>query len=118
MQHISAGLDVRVARYAPSANVTYAMFAGGGLAWAEAVMKRGEFAVAPAPTDTMPDLSGLSCRFEEIPAARGMIIAAVVLPEPGAATSAVRTVIEEIVALAVSSPQQASPMPARAIALA
>ena len=44
--HIRAqGLDVRVARFAPSPNVSYAMFSGGGLAWADAAMKRGEFAV-------------------------------------------------------------------------
>ena len=43
------GLDVRVARFGPSANLSYAMFSGGGLGWAEAAMKRGEFAVAAAP---------------------------------------------------------------------
>src|SRR5271154_1337410 len=39
------GLDVRVARFGPSANLSYAMFSGGGLGWAETAMKRGEFAV-------------------------------------------------------------------------
>jgi Protein of unknown function (DUF3095) len=29
------GVDVRVARFAPSPNVTYAMFSGGGLEWAD-----------------------------------------------------------------------------------
>src|SRR3569832_993435 len=43
------GLDVRVARFGPSANLSYAMFSGGGLAFADAAMKRGEFAVAEAP---------------------------------------------------------------------
>src|SRR5829696_4588402 len=43
------GLDVRVARFGPSANLSYAMFSGGGLGWADAAMKRGEFAVAAAP---------------------------------------------------------------------
>ena len=42
------GRDVRVARYAPSPHVSYAMFSGDGLAWADAAMKRGKFAVAPA----------------------------------------------------------------------
>src|SRR6266567_6554976 len=65
------GLDVRVARFGPSPNLSYAMFSGGGLGWADAAMKRGEFAVPAAPSGTQPDLSGLSCRFEEIPAARG-----------------------------------------------
>src|SRR5207344_1845385 len=32
------GLDVRVARFGPSPNLSYAMFSGGGLGWAEAAM--------------------------------------------------------------------------------
>ncbi|HEX2726378.1 MAG TPA: DUF3095 family protein, partial [Beijerinckiaceae bacterium] len=60
------GLDVRVARFAPSANVSYAMFNGGGLAWAERQMKQGAFAVAPGDRGVRPDLAGLSCRFAEI----------------------------------------------------
>src|SRR3954452_355715 len=45
----SQGLDVLVARYAPSPNLSYAMFSAGGLHWAEAAMKRGEFSVDMAP---------------------------------------------------------------------
>ena len=40
------GLDVRVARYAPSENISIAMFSGGGMAWADSAMKHGEIAVA------------------------------------------------------------------------
>ncbi len=39
------GQDVRVARYAPSDNISIAMFSGGGLAYADAAAKRGEIAV-------------------------------------------------------------------------
>src|SRR4051812_25060793 len=60
------GLDVRVARFGASANVSYAMFSGGGLSWADAALKRGQFAVPMAPPGGQPDLTGLSCRFEEI----------------------------------------------------
>src|SRR3982074_1540440 len=42
------GLDVRVARFGPSPNLSYAMFSGGGLGWAEAAMKRGRVALHPA----------------------------------------------------------------------
>jgi len=49
------GLEVRLTRFAPSPHVTYAIFSGGGLAWADAAMKRGEFALAPAPPGTRPD---------------------------------------------------------------
>src|SRR6478736_375327 len=78
------GLDVRVARFGPSPNLSYAMFSGGGLGWAEAAMKRGQFAVPAAPSGTQPDLSGLSCRFEEMPSVRGNILSLLVVPASGA----------------------------------
>src|SRR3954454_17118894 len=43
------GLDVRVARFGPSATLAYAISCGGGLAWADSAMKRGEFAITEAP---------------------------------------------------------------------
>ena len=106
------GLDVRVARFGPSANLSYAMFSGGGLGWAEAAMKRGEFAVAVAPEGTQPDLSGLSCRFEEIPATRGLILAILVLPRPGADPLAFRRVVEDIIGMVERSPDEGRPVPA------
>lgn len=111
------GLDVRVARYGPSANLSYAMFSGGGLGWAEAAMKRGDFAVAPAPPGAEPDLSGLSCRFEEIPSTRGLIISVLVLPAQGADPGAFRHVIEDIIALIERSPESGRPVPAGGPAL-
>ena len=105
------GLDVRVARFGPSANLSYAMFSGGGLGWADTAMKRGEFAVAPSPPGTHPDLSGLSCRFEEIPAVRGLILAVLVMPVQGADAVAYRKLIEDIVVLVERSPDQGRPVP-------
>src|SRR5215213_3531502 len=87
------GLDVRVARFGPSSNLSYAMFSGGGLGWAEAAMKRGEFAVEVAPPGTQPALTGLSCRFEEIPSVRGLILSVLVVSAPDADPSAFRRVI-------------------------
>ena len=106
------GFDVRVARYAPSQNVSYAMFAGGGLGWAEAAMKRGEFAVPPAPAGSTPDLSGLSCRFEEIPSVRGLILSVLVVPAAGADPAAFRRVIEDTIVLVERSPDAGRPVPA------
>jgi Protein of unknown function (DUF3095) len=105
------GLDVRVARYAPSPNLSYAMFSGGGLGWAEAAMKRGEFAVAAAPPGTQPDLDGLSCRFEEIPSVRGLILSVLVVPAAGAAPAAFRKLIEDVIALVERSPDAGRPVP-------
>jgi len=106
------GLDVRVARYGPSANLSYAMFSGGGLGWAEAAMKRGEFAVPAAPPGTQPDLSGLSCRFEEIPSTRGLILSVLVVPARDADPLAFRKVIEDVIALVERSPDAGRPVPA------
>src|SRR5665811_924852 len=96
------GLDVCVARFGPSPNLSYAMFSGGGIGWAEAAMKRGEFAVPVAPAGTQPDLTGLSCRFQEIPSVRGLILAVLVVPVRGADPGAYRKLIEDVVALVES----------------
>ena len=105
------GLDVRVARFGPSPNLSYAMFSGGGLGWAEVAMKRGEFSVPPAPSGTQPDLSGLSCRFEEIPAVRGLVLSVLVVPARDADPQAFRRVIEEIIGLVERSPDAGRPVP-------
>jgi len=105
------GLDVRVARFGPSSNLSYAMFSGGGLGWADAAMKRGEFAVPAAAAGTQPDLSGLSCRFEEIPSARGIILSVLVVPAKGADPSAFRKVIEGVIDLVERSPDAGRPVP-------
>jgi hypothetical protein len=107
------GADVRVARFAPSANLSYAMFSGGGLGWAEAAMKRGEFAVDAAPPRTQPDLTGLSCRFEEIPSARGLILSVLVVPASGADPLAFRNAIEDIIELVERSPDAGRPVPSQ-----
>ena len=105
------GLDVRVARYAPSPNLSYAMFSGGGLAWADAAVKRGVFAVMPAPPGTWPDLTGLSCRFQEFRATRGIILSVLILPAAGSDPAAFRALIESIVALIELSPEAGRPVP-------
>jgi hypothetical protein len=105
------GLDVRVARFGPSDNLSYAMFSGGGLAWADAAMKRGEFAITESPPGTQPDLSGLSCRFEVIPASRGLILSVLVMPAGVADPSAFRKVIEDVIHLVERSPDGGRPVP-------
>jgi len=76
----AAGHDVRVARYAASENVSYAMFTGGGMAWAEGQLKKGEFKVRRAPLNAKPDLSGLYCGFGPIPTEQGTILSIIAIP--------------------------------------
>lgn len=109
----AAGRDVRIARYAPSKNLSYAMFSGGGLGWVEAAMKRGEFAVMRALPGTHPDLSGLSCRFEEMPSSLGLILSILIVPSTGESDPrAFRKAIDEIVELVERSPNMGRPIPA------
>ncbi|WP_037315367.1 DUF3095 domain-containing protein [Ruegeria halocynthiae] len=82
-----AGKDLRVARYAPSDGVDYAMFSGGGLAWAETQMKAGQFMVPPADPGAQPDLTGLSCRWSNSRARHGQIVSVVVQPTSKATES-------------------------------
>ena len=105
------GLEVRVTRFAPSAHVTYAIFSGGGLAWADAAMKRGEFALAAAAPGTRPDLVGLSCRFSPIAARRGVILSLMIMKAQPASPDAFRAVIEDVVKLIEASPGMSTPVP-------
>jgi hypothetical protein len=105
------GADVLVARYAPSENIVIAAFSGGGMAWADAAMKQGKFAVPPSPSEVRPDLTGLSCRYEEIPAARGLILSVVIVPASGANPAAFRAIVNDIVRLVEESPNASRPVP-------
>ena len=104
------GLDVGVARFAASKKVSYAMFSGGGLAWAERAMKAGHFAVAPAAPGVRPDLSGLSCRWNDIPTSRGVILSLVLAPvrhdDP-----AFRELVEALLAELEGNTEVAPPVP-------
>jgi hypothetical protein len=103
-------LNVSVARFGVSKDVSFAMFSGGGLAWAERAMKAGNFAIPPAAAGTRPDLSGLSCRWNDIPATRGLILSLVVAPIQHGAP-AFRTLVEGLLAELENSPDVARPVP-------
>ncbi|AMN45357.1 DUF3095 domain-containing protein [Rhodoplanes sp. Z2-YC6860] len=111
------GFDVRVARYGPSEHIAIAMFAGGGIAWADAAMKRGEIALAAGPPGARPDLSGLSCRFEEIKSSRGVVLSLVVAPIPGADMDAFRAAIEDIARIVEKTPDASRPVPGQKLKL-
>ncbi|WP_075220391.1 DUF3095 domain-containing protein [Acuticoccus yangtzensis] len=76
----AAGRDVRVALFRPSPHVSYAMFDGGGVAFAEAEMKAGRHHVDAAAPGARPDLSGLSCRWQPIAPRNGAMVSLIVVP--------------------------------------
>ena len=108
----AAGYRVAVARYAPSSHVSYAMFAGGGVAWAERAMKAGEHAVEPGPAGARPDLTGLSCRWSDFPATRGTMLSLLVAPAGGREDDAFRTLVQSLIEAIDASGEAARPMPA------
>ena len=106
----TAGHDLRLVFFEASPDLNYAMFSGGGLNWAEARMKAGEHLIAPAPSGSRPDLSGLSCRFEPVASERGVILSIIVLPAPGIDPSAFRATVEALLAAVDRSPEKARPL--------
>ncbi len=109
--------DIRVARYMPSDNVSIAMFSGGGIAWADAALKRGEISVPPAPPGSHPDLSGLSCRYELIPSQRGQVLSIVVTPGERASAAEFRTAVEAVTRIVDQSPDASRPLPGQGLRL-
>lgn len=107
----AAGLDVTVARFDASPHVSYAMFSGGGLAWAEKQMKAGAFAVPPSPPGSQPNLKGLSCRWQPIPARQGLIASLLVTPARGTSDAAFQRAVTEIVALIAAETREGHPVP-------
>ena len=108
----AAGLDVQVARYRPSTGVDYAMFAGGGLAWAEKAMKAGRYGIEPAPAGTFPDLEGLSCRWTPMRARNGKILSILIVPQPGAAPGQVAGVAQRVLEITKRLDRGGHPVPA------
>ena len=101
--------DVRVARFRVNGEMTYAMFSGGGAAWAEAEMKAGRYIVAPAQPGSRPDLTGLSCRWNPIAARHGEILSVIALPM-GEQAAEFSELVEAIVELAGGSERGGHPL--------
>ncbi|MCX7558045.1 DUF3095 domain-containing protein [Sulfitobacter sp. F26204] len=110
--HVHAhGGDVRVARFQVSDGVDYAMFDGGGLHWAEAQMKAGNYAIPLAPEGEQPDLTGLSCRWSPMPARNGTILSILVTPVEDAPVEAISRLYDRVVTLAHGLERGGHPVP-------
>jgi len=98
-----AGLDVRVARVRVSDNYVQAVFAGGGMAWADRAMKdaatAAQYAVDPALTPPRGSLEGLECRWQDIPSRHGETVSLMVratAKDPVAAAALYRALIAKV----------------------
>lgn len=95
----AAGHDVRVARYRASPGVTYAMFSGGGVAWAEAALKAGMLQPLPLVAGGRPDLSGLSCRFKPMASRKDTILSLIAAPRAGADPAAFPSLVNDLLTM-------------------
>ena len=89
-----AGFDIRVARYQVSENYVQAVFAGGGMAWADRYMKNPATASLCAVDGSgapRGSPAGLACRWQDIPSRHGETVSLMVraLPSDPAAAAAV-----------------------------
>ncbi|WP_132074724.1 DUF3095 domain-containing protein [Sinorhizobium americanum] len=105
------GLDMRVARFKASEEVSYAMFSGGGASWAEAEMKAGRYQIDAAAPGTRPDLTGLSCRWNPIASRHGSIVSIIAVPAALGNGPEFQALIAGIVALAEGEERGGHPVP-------
>lgn len=106
-----AGRDAQVARFRAGPQMDFAMFAGGGAAWADAEMKAGRFAVPRAVPGTRPDLTGLSCRWDPVPARAGQIVSVIAVPGSVGDGEGFRALVAEIVAMVGGPDGKGHPLP-------
>jgi hypothetical protein len=98
-----AGLDIRVARVRVSENYIQAVFAGGGMAWADRAMKdpatAAQYAVSAGSTPARGSLEGLECRWQDIPSRHGETVSLMVratAKDPAAAAELYSALIAKV----------------------
>ncbi|MEM8689840.1 MAG: DUF3095 domain-containing protein [Pseudomonadota bacterium] len=110
----NAGHDLKVAKYQAAPSVTYAMFSGGGITWADGEMKADRFAVHPAPAGAQPDLTGLSCRWTPITSANGVILSILALPAGEGSPFRFDRLVQDVLDLLQGLDREGHPVPVNA----
>ena len=106
------GFDLLVQATRVSDAINNYAFQGGGLTHAETLMKAGKYAVAPAPSGSRPDLSGLSCRWSPITPRNGKIVS-IILEAGQENPERFPEIADRLLTLVgMTRPGKASPMPA------
>ncbi|WEA23808.1 DUF3095 family protein [Rhizobium binxianense] len=105
------GRDVRTARYAASQSAIYAMFAGGGLKWAEQQIKNGRFLIKPGRYAMRPDLRGLSCDWAPFPSQRGEILSLLVEPRDHTNPNVFAALAKRLLEVFDAAPRRSHPLP-------
>lgn len=109
--HAKPGREVLMAHYAPTPAVRYAMFAGGGMEWAEQQLKTGNYKIDPSPPGARPDLEGLSCRWKPMRTRAGVMLSLIIRKPPKAAPKRFFASVEQVLALLDENDRQGHPVP-------
>ena len=107
----AAGADIRLAWFQPSPEIRYAMFSGGGLLFAEEVMKAGRFAIEAAPVGQRPDLTGLSCRYMPVAGKNGVILSLIVKRGAKASEAEFATAVRDVLGMLNALDRDGHPVP-------
>ncbi len=80
---------INIAKFRPSPHYEQAMFSGGGLTYAEQLLKdpTAGYELSPQP-EAQADFSGLECRWQDIPSEQGETISLLVLAQSRSAREA------------------------------
>ena len=99
----AAGYEIRVARYRVSENYVQAVFAGGGIACADVLIKdpatAREFEILPGSVTPRGSHDGLECRWQDIPSRHGETVSLMVRAsgsDPERAAATYRAVIAKV----------------------
>jgi hypothetical protein len=99
----ASGFMVQVARYRVSEDYTQAVFSGGGISHADALIKDVvtgvQYAIAPGSVEPRGSFDGFECRWEDIPSRHGETVSLMVLAlhyEPERAAALYREVIRKV----------------------
>jgi hypothetical protein len=108
------GKRILVAKFALSPDNYLAMFAGGGIALADHLVKNEQaFAIDVGDDETMPDLEGLSCRWQPCRAERGVMLTLLVRPLEADAGPVEREVLDALETIVGGALPRAAPVTRR-----
>jgi len=97
---VAAGHQLRVARVMITAQYAQAIFSGG-ITYAEQLLKdparSAAFAVPPADTVELADLSGLECRWQDVPSRHGETVSLLMTAAPGQPAAVAATTLREVI---------------------
>jgi hypothetical protein len=99
---LAAGAAIMVAKLHVSEHYDQAIFSGGGLVYAEHLIKDADlgarYALDDADDTGAADLSGLECRWQDIPSRHGETVSLLVMAAPGSSAEQARAIYRTSIA--------------------